>query len=107
MQEVSRRVGGKSITLQVIGTRITEITIQTLTFIVKGTLIVLLWQVRTPPSSAYYHLSVSGQKVWYKQPEHALYQAEIMTKHHNCTCILPWRADLPVLVLVKHLFYSP
>lgn len=33
-------------------------------------------------------------------------QAEILTQECNVACILPWRADLPVLVPVRHLFYS-
>lgn len=33
---------------------------------------------------------------------HAPVQAEALTQDKNVTCILPWRVDLPLLVLLKH-----
>lgn len=49
-------------------------------------------------------LSTLGERVWYNRLGCAPIQAEILTQ--NMT-ILPWRADLPPFMPIKHLFYSP
>ena len=49
-------------------------------------------------------LSTLGERVWYNRLGCAPIQAEILTQ--NMT-ILPWRADLPPFMTIKHLFYSP
>ena len=101
-------VGGLVVPL-VIGTWPTDIVVNTLVFIAKGTLITFLWQIRTPPlvPDIVMQLQISGQRVWYRQPGHAPVQAEVLTQDGNMACILPWRADFPLLVPMKHLSYSP
>ena len=76
--------------------------------ITRGTPIVSLWQIRTPAlvPDIVMQLQTSGQKVWYRQPRHAPVRAEVLTQDKNVACILPWRADLPLLVPLKHLYYS-
>ena len=101
-------VGG-SVVLPVIGTWLTGTVVNTLIFIAKGTPIMPLWQIRTPPlvPDIVMHLQTSGWKVWYKRPGHVPVEAEVLTQDKNVACILPWRAELPLLVPLKHLYYSP
>ena len=101
-------VGG-SVAPPVIGTWPTDIMVNTPVFITKGTPIESLWQIRTPPlvPDIVMQPQTSGQKVWYRRPGHAPVQAEVLTQDKNVACILPWRADLPLLVPLKHLYYSP
>lgn len=47
---------------------------------------------------------IPGQRVWYQTPGHAPVQAEVLTQDRNAACILPWRADLLLLMPVKHLY---
>ena len=93
----------------VIGTWPTDIVVNTPVFITKGTPIVSLWQIRTPPlvPDIVMQPQTSGQNVWYRWPGHAPVQAEVLTQDKNVACILPWRADLPLLVPLKHLYCSP
>lgn len=93
----------------VIGTWPTDIVVNTLVFTAKGTLIMSLGQIRTSPlvPDIAMQLQISGQKLWYRQPGHAPVQAEVLTQDMNIACILPWRADLPLLVSLKHLYYFP
>jgi len=101
-------VGDSTVPL-IIGTWPTDIVISTLVFIVKGTFIMSLWQIRTPPLQMHNYIrhQMSGQKVQDRQLGHAPVQAEVLTQDKNMACILPWRADLPILVPLKHLYYSP
>ena len=68
-----------------------------------------LGQIRTPPlvPDIVVQLQISDQKVWYRCPGHTLVQAKVLTQDRNMACVLPWRADLPLLVPLKHLYYSP
>jgi len=101
-------VGDSTVPL-IIGTWPTDIVISTLVFIVKGTLIMSLWQIRTPPlvPDIMMQPQTSSQKVWYRRPGRAPVQAEVLTQDRNTACMLPWRADLPLLVPLKHLYFSP
>ena len=85
-----------------------DIVVNTPIFIAKGTLIMSLWQIKTPPlmPDTVIQLQMSGQKVWYRQLGHVPIQAKVLTQDRNTACILPWRADLPLLVTLKHLYYS-
>ena len=100
-------VGG-SVASLVIGTWLMDIVVNTPVFITKGTPIMSLWQIRTPPlvPDIVMQPQTSGQKVWYKQPGHAPVQSEVLTQYTNTACILPWRADLLLLVPLKHRYYS-
>lgn len=101
-------VGG-SVNPSVIGVWPTEVIVDTPVFIARGTLIMSMWQIRTPPlvPDIVIQSQISGQRVWYRRPGRAPIQAEVLTQDRNTACILPWRADLPLLVPIKHLFYSP
>ena len=92
----------------VIGTWPGDIVVNTLVFIVKGIVIMSLWQIRTPPlvPDIVVQLQTSGQRVWYRWLGHVPVQTEVLTKDRNMACILPWRVDLPLLVPLKHLYYS-
>ena len=92
----------------VIGTWPTDIVVNTSVFITKETPIMSLWQIRTPPlvPDIVMQPQTSGQKVWYRRAGHVPVQAEVLTQDRNMACILPWRADLPLLVPLKHLYYS-
>ena len=96
-------VGG-SVVPPVIGTWPTDLVVNTLVFIAKGTLIMSLWQIRAPPllPDIVMQPQISGQRVWYRWLGHAPLKAEVLTQDRNTACILPWRADLPLL---KHLYY--
>ena len=74
-------VGDSTVPL-IIGTWPTDIVISTLVFIVKGTLIMSLWQIRTPPLQMHNYIrhQMSGQKVQYRQLGHAPVQAEVLTQ---------------------------
>ena len=78
-------------------------------FIAKGTPIMSLWQIRTPPlvPDIVTQPQIFGQKVWHRWLGHAPVQTEVLTQDRNMACVLPWRADLPLLVPLKHLYYSP
>jgi len=87
-------VGG-SVKPPVMGTWPAKVVVDTLVFIAKEKLIMSMRQIRTP------HLvpgiviqpQISGQRVWYRRPGHALIQAEVLTQDRNSASILPWRAD--------------
>ena len=100
-------VGG-SVVPPEIGTWPPDIVVNTPVFIAKGTPIMSLWQIRTPPlvPNIVVKLQTSGQMVWYRQLGHAPVQAEVLTQDRNTAFIFPWRADLPLLVPLKHLYYS-
>ena len=93
----------------VIGTWPTDIVVNTPIFIAKGTPIMFLWQIRTPllVPDIVVQLQISRQRVWYRWLGHAPVQAEVLTQDRNTACILPRRADLSLLVPLKHLDYSP
>ena len=57
----------------IIGTWPMDIVVNTPVFITKGTPIMSLWQIRTPPlvPDIVMQLQTSGQKVWYRRPGHA------------------------------------
>jgi len=65
-------VGG-SVASLVICTWLMDIVVNTPVFITKGTPIMSLWQIRTPPlvPDIVMQLQTSGQKVWYRRPGHA------------------------------------
>ena len=90
---------GGSVVPLVIGTSSIDIVVNTPVFIAKGTLIMSLWQISTPPMvpDIVMQLQTSGQKIWYRWLGHAPVQAEVLTQDRNMACILPWRADLPLL----------
>ena len=92
----------------VIGTWPTDTVVNTPIFIATGTPIMSLWQNKTPPlvPDIVMQPQTSGQKVWYRQPGHVPVQAKVLTQDRNTACILPCRADLPLLVPLKHLNYS-
>ena len=100
-------VGG-SVVPPVIGTWPTNIVVSTPIFTAKGTPIMSLWQTRTPPlvPDIFTQLQISGRKVWYRWSGNAPVQAEVLTQDRNMACILFWRADLSLLVPLKHLYYS-
>ena len=82
----------------VISTWPTDIVVNTPIFIAEGTPIMSLWQISTSP--------LVPDIVMQPQTS-APVQAEVLTQDRNTACILPWRADLPILVPLKHLYYSP
>lgn len=47
------------------------------------------------------------QKVWHGRPGRPPKQATILTQDIATACVLPTCADLPLLVLTKHLSHSP
>ena len=98
-----------SVVPPVIGTWPTDIVVNTPIFIAKGTPIMSLWQIRTSPlvPDIVMQPQTSGQKVCYGWLGRAPVQAKALTQDRNTACILPWRADLPLLVPLKHLCYSP
>lgn len=65
--------GGRLVVPPVIGTRPTDIVANTLVFIAKVTLIMPLWQIRTPPFvlDIVIQLQISGQRLWYRRLGHA------------------------------------
>ena len=99
---------GGSVVPPVMGTRPMDIVVNTLVFIAKGTPIISLWQIRTPPlvPDIVMELQTSSQKVWCRRPGHAPVQAEVLTQDRNTACILLRRADLSLPVPLKHLYYS-
>ena len=101
-------VGGSGVP-PVIGTWPTGAVVNTPIFIAKGTPIMSLWQIRTPPllPDIMMQQQPSGRKMWYRRPGRAPVQAELLTQDRNTACILPWRADLPLLLPLKHLYFSP
>lgn len=46
-------------------------------------------------------LSILGQRMWYKR--HGRFPVQAETLDRNTAGILPWRADLPLLVQIKYL----
>lgn len=99
---------GSSVVSPVISTWPTDIVVNTLVFIAKETLIMSLWQIRTPPlvPDIVMQSQISGQRVWNRQLRYAPEQAEVLTQERNMACILPRRADLPLWVPLKYLYYS-
>ena len=93
---------GGSVVPPVIGTWPTDALVNTPIFIAKGT------PIMSPlVPDIIMQLQTSGQKVWYRRPGRAPVQAEVLTQDRNTACMLPWRADLPLLVPLKHLYFSP
>lgn len=72
----------------------------------EETAIVLLWQVQTPSlvPDIVIQFSISGQREWFKWA--ALFGQNYWPRAVLLLVFLSWRVDFPVLVLVKHLFYS-